>query len=711
MKRIWNILIGFILTINAFGQVDDLMIVEYVDWDPGNGLAIKIYNPTSSVINLSGYAVGVYNNGNLSPGNSVNLSGSLAAGDVLVVGNAGYPCSKDVIIGGGVNGNDVVALLKGGVYVDMISKVGVGYGDNNGLFYHNRLIRKNSNCIRYTSTDGTSPNSWPGGMIFSHPGWNATAVQCFAAGSPYTPNRDTVKNFAQICQGDSILLNGIYQSTAGVYYDSYISSSYCDSVVETQLFITPYPVSMQNQSICQGDSMFLGGEWRSQSGLYSDTLTGFNGCDSIAQTFLNVLPRTLFSDTVHICQGDSVLIGQQWTGQAGVYRDTLQAQNGCDSILSTWVMVLPAFAYTTSLTICEGESTFLQGALRYDTGIYHDTLTSIGGCDSIITTSLDVLPLTGKRDTALICEGDSLYIGGSWQTTPGAYTDTLVAFNGCDSILTTELMHPAILSGVANVQICQGDSAFIAGAWQVFPGLYTDTLPGSLGCDSLFYTQLDVVTNFQGHRIINLCAGDSATINGTYYKTDTSFSYTRSNPGSCDSVITVVVTRYAADAAFDWKVSPSNEQQIAFKNQSLQEGAVQWVFGDGHYSDQDHPVHTYAEPGLYTVSLTLITVNGCQDSALGQVAIASPEPEMEPFIPNSFTPNGDGLNDQFYISVQGVQVFSIEIYNRWGQKVFYSHDSQFKWSGDFAGQECIEGVYTYRISGDIQKTGVIHLIK
>ena len=141
MKKLWNILIGFVLTINAFGQVDDLMIVEYVDWDPGNGLAIKIYNPTSSVINLSGYAVGVYNNGNLSPGNSVNLSGSLAAGDVLVVGNAGYPCSKDVIIGGGVNGNDVVALLKGGVYVDMISKVGVGYGDNKGLFYLNRLIR------------------------------------------------------------------------------------------------------------------------------------------------------------------------------------------------------------------------------------------------------------------------------------------------------------------------------------------------------------------------------------------------------------------------------------------------------------------------------------------------------------------------------------------------------------------------------------------
>ncbi len=712
MKRFFLTLFGLILSSVGFGQLDDLMIVEYVDWNSGNGLAVKIYNPTANAINLTTYSVAVYNNGVATPTASVNLSGILNSGAVYVVGNSGYPCPKDKNIGGGVNGNDAVALLKNGAFVDMINNASANYAQNNGLFYHNRLIRKNSNCVRYTSTNGVSANSWPSNMIFSHPGWNATAVQCFGPGSPYTPNRDSVRTFTQICQGDSVLIDGLYRKTAGTYYETYTGSAFCDSVVETQLLVTPYDLSGANATICEGDSIFLENNWQKLAGTYYDTLTGTNGCDSIHQTILNTLPSPSSEDTVEICQGDSVLIGQNWRSQAGLYTDTLQAANGCDSISSVLLRLALVKSFSATVEICNGDSLLLQNSWQTAAGIYYDTLSTNTGCDSVITTILNVLPLGQSIDTVMVCTGDSLFINGAWRSAPGTYDQTFTGPNGCDSIAATYLANYPVPVGNTVQRICNGDSVFLAGAWQSNAGLYTDTLVSWNGCDSLVNTRLDVVSNFFGYQIIELCPEDSTLINGQYYSTDTVITFNQNNPSGCDSTITAEVIRYDANAAFDY-ARIDNELGIKFTNQSSPAESQQWVFGDGSISEEPNPVHYYSSPGLYTVGLTIRTANGCQDSISNQVVIAAPEPEYEVFIPNSFTPNNDGINENFRISIQGNPAFYIQIFNRWGQKVFESYNSQFEWPGTFNGQQCAAGVYTYvmSINGNTQKSGVINLIR
>lgn len=711
MKKFWNTLLGLILGYSVFGQLDDLMIVEYVDWSSGDGLAVKIYNPTSAVINLTGYSISTYNNGSLTPNHSVNLSGSMMPGDVRVAGNSGYPCTKNFTLGTGVNGNDAIALLKNGVFVDMVNMVGANYGANNGLFYHNRLIRKNNNCVRYTAINGASSNSWPSHMIFSHNGWNTTATQCFGSGSPYTPHRDTVQNFMQICQGDSVLINGVYRSTAGSYYETFTSSSFCDSVVEIQLFLHPMDLMGQNLTLCEGDSAFLENAWRSLSGVYYDTLSGSNGCDSVLQTLLDILPRLTSSDTLDICQGDSVMISQNWESQAGMYSDTLTASNGCDSISSVLLRVSPALVTNTNTFICAGDSILLQNSWQKMAGTYYDTLAAANGCDSVLVTNVLMLPVTQSEDTVWVCEGDSVFIAGSWQYTPGSYADTMQTAEGCDSIVTTRLMNFMVLAGARNLEICRGDSIFVGGSWQSSAGLYADTLTAINGCDSLLYTQLNIVDNFTGYKLIGLCPEDSVQLAGQYYSDDTLIVYTIANPMGCDSTITAEIRTYKLNADFEWSVHSENEQKVIFKNHSSPDSGVQWSFGDGTFSEETDPVHTYSNPGLYTVDLTIVNVNGCRDSATDQIAVLAPEPETEFFIPNTFTPNDDGVNDFFRISVQGNPVFYISIYNRWGQKLFESGDSKFQWSGKFQGQDCPDGVYTYQIGGAIQKTGVIHIIR
>lgn len=73
-------------------------------------------------------------------------------------------------------------------------------------------------------------------------------------------------------------------------------------------------------------------------------------------------------------------------------------------------------------------------------------------------------------------------------------------------------------------------------------------------------------------------------------------------------------------------------------------------------------------------------------------------PQMAFYIPNTFTPNGDGLNDTFGISGEAIKDFNLQIFNRWGQLVFQSGNPNERWDGSFNGEKVPQGVYVYRLS-------------
>jgi gliding motility-associated-like protein len=71
-----------------------------------------------------------------------------------------------------------------------------------------------------------------------------------------------------------------------------------------------------------------------------------------------------------------------------------------------------------------------------------------------------------------------------------------------------------------------------------------------------------------------------------------------------------------------------------------------------------------------------------------------------PYIPNAFTPNGDGLNDKFIIlgiPYEQVTHFNLQIYDRWGQMIYTSNDIREGWDGTRNGENCPEGVYVWTI--------------
>jgi len=103
------------------------------------------------------------------------------------------------------------------------------------------------------------------------------------------------------------------------------------------------------------------------------------------------------------------------------------------------------------------------------------------------------------------------------------------------------------------------------------------------------------------------------------------------------------------------------------------------------------------------------------EQVFSQSNIAEVSPAFSLYIPNSFTPNNDGLNDTFGVVGEGISELGIEIYTRWGEKIFESDDSNQQWDGKFNGILSDEGVYTYLVfaKGDrkrLKKTGTVTLV-
>lgn len=121
---------------------------------------------------------------------------------------------------------------------------------------------------------------------------------------------------------------------------------------------------------------------------------------------------------------------------------------------------------------------------------------------------------------------------------------------------------------------------------------------------------------------------------------------------------------------------PSTGENISFVNQSIGGVAYFWNFGNGEVSSVINPFEDYSEPGTYIVELKVQDENGCRDSVRTEVQI----PE-DLIFPDAFSPNGDGINDFFQIQSSGINDYSLQIFDRWGNQVFESSKPGYFWNG------------------------------
>ena len=159
--------------------------------------------------------------------------------------------------------------------------------------------------------------------------------------------------------------------------------------------------------------------------------------------------------------------------------------------------------------------------------------------------------------------------------------------------------------------------------------------------------------------------------------------------------------------------------EITFTNVTIGGDTYSWDFGGLGTSTSTNPLYSFpaSSGGTYTVCLTSSTNQGCVASVCHDVVIND---EFLLYVPNTFTPDGDGVNDIFNPSLQGEDPLTYELYifNRWGEIIFQSNNKTIGWDGTHKNVKAKEDVYVWKVKVKksvneevIERTGNVNLLR
>lgn len=201
----------------------------------------------------------------------------------------------------------------------------------------------------------------------------------------------------------------------------------------------------------QGDTLTM---LAADTTFYVSQQASIVGCPSdLAMVQLSTVPTYL--DTVVMTACDSMVIGGVAQTTSGFYADSLTSVAGCDSIVVFDLTVNNSYAEARSATICDNASfTLPDGVVVNTAGTYTSVLTAANGCDSVITYDISVVSSFTITQALEACEGDTVLVGTSEYTATGTYVDSLISVGGCDSLVTTSLLvYPAVNVSIGGVTV------------------------------------------------------------------------------------------------------------------------------------------------------------------------------------------------------------------------------------------------------------------
>jgi len=258
-----------------------------------------------------------------------------------------------------------------------------------------------------------------------------------------------------------------------------------------------------------------------------------------------------------------------------------------------------------------------------------------------------------------------------------------------DTVTYTITSPPLLLSMTPTQYICPGDSAFVS-------------VIASGGYGNYYY----------------LWPSNGATTPGIWVYPGSTNSYQVLVSDECQSFNVsgfsqVQIVKPVADFTI-LTTDPTENLPTSFYNLTQNGFGYQWFFGDGSGSYEVHPTHTYSPYGEYLITLIATDMNGCVDSITKPIYI---QEEFYIYIPNTFIPDENRINDVFSGSFVGVEWINIEVFNRWGERLFFSDQLDFKWDGIYNGTKVPDGVYTWKLiyrrnrMQEQQLTGHVTVIK
>ena len=472
----------------------------------------------------------------------------------------------------------------------------------------------------------------------------------------------------------------------------------------------PIPVATNNGPACETKSIQLTG-----TGTGTFLWTGPNGFNSALQ---------------------NPTLGALNNLNGGVYTLSIVDANSCVGSATTAVVVnANPVANTTNANVCFGLAATLtvSGGGTYlwsgpngftstlanpqipvvnasTSGNYTILVTAANGCTNtnVANVSFNPIPTASISGTTRACVNSTIALQGSggfiysWSgpsnfvsasqnltltasnvNMSGTYTLSVLNQAGCANYATINVIIDPLPNGTlvsdgnnSCVPFCSnfslspvaGNSPIVSNVWQLNNQTFTSP-------------SLNYCFRTAGSYVVN---GSFVDVNG------------------CSNSATFAINAYPAPVA-DFVYSPlkpvENLDNVLFSNSSTSTDITGWnwyfVNNNGYTSTQTNPSYMFEQSGNYPIALVVHNKYGCSDTIVKMITVVE---EQNLYVPNSFTPNGDGINDIFLAKGKGLTKYNLMIFDRWGQKLFETSEFTTGWDGAFKGQECKQDTYVWKIT-------------
>ena len=531
------------------------------------------------------------------------------------------------------------------------------------------------------------------------------------------------------CGGNDVTYNGSTLAAGSITDFSMVSPDGCNYIETVEVISSPTSSENLAMEVCVGEvAMFDGTQLIFGMPTEFPYLNQF-GCDSIITVTATQLPDLTAMTTLNACAGGDITYNGIVLPAGSITELELTSPDGCDYIETVEVAPFPTSSESLSMEVCAGEVAMFDGTQLVITVPTEFAYLNQFGCDSIITVTAIELPDLTTTTLLNACDGNDVIYNGM-TLIAGSQTDfPMVSPDGCDYIETVEVVPFPTNSANLELEVCSGEIAMFDGQELTIGSLTEFSYLNQFGCDSIVMVnviafpdiQFDVQTDIpcwnasDGAITIMNTSGTGPlefSLDGTAYQAAPIFEDLTSNnymlyvkdANGCEMEEPVTLNAIPPlQVEVLASLLPCDGGNANLQTQILSGNAsnVTYVWSDG----STDPEISVADAGLYFVSAT----NECE-TITEEVNVSYEDQERTSYvyIPNAFSPNGDGYNDILRVLPSNeivVEAIDFYIFDRWGNHLYETHNVDEGWNGKLNNKALDPNVYVYYMRADITTCG------
>jgi gliding motility-associated-like protein len=436
------------------------------------------------------------------------------------------------------------------------------------------------------------------------------------------------------------------------------------------------------------------------------TVTNSNGCsDNI------VLPLDVFASPTASFTGENICAGGdvQFTNTSSVQIGTITGYN--------WDFANGLFSTQQSPSSVYANEGIYQVAL---------TVTSSNGCTNETTVPITIYPNpVATFLTSDVCDGQTASFMNASTVSNQFSTNNITSFewnfgitpgvNATGQFPTNNYVTPGTYNVTLNVTTNNGCTGSVTQPITIHPNPTVNfTSPNPMGCTEWcvnFENNVVVTSGNITEYVWNFGDGFATTeanpshcyVNNTLTNQSFTVSLNVTTDQGCTGSFTApnFVTVYPAPVALfeaDPAITDIYNPIVNFTNQSLLNTTNNWDFGGLGTSTLLNPTFTFPDDdaGIYTVCLDVTSVNGCVHEYCSDVIVQG---ISSVYVPNAFTPNGDGKNELFFPVLFGISAeeYQFMVFDRWGMLIYETDSHSGAWDGTHNGLPSQQDVYVWKL--------------